>query len=578
MTRARRCVLGLVGVGAGAAVLVVAVVPPGPTVVGESGWQETPGVTVVAGAFHVHTDRSDGAGTVDEVAAAAARAGLQFVVFADHGNGMRPLEPPTYRHGVLCVDGVEISTAGGHYTALDLRPAPYPLAGEPRDVVEDVARLGGFGFVAHPTSAKPALAWTDWSAPFDGLEWLNADAEWRDEAWPALARVLLAYWVRPPAALASLLDRPALALARWDALAVRRRVVAVAASDAHGRIDVGGEASGPDRWSPIRVPSYEASFRSFATRVELDAPFGGRADEDARRLLAAVRAGRVFSAIDALARPVRFAFTAAVRGRVVARTGESVRPDGPVTLAARVRAPAGSEIVLLQDGRAVARGRGDELVHETTVERAAFRVEVYLPRGPGTPPVPWIVSNPIYVGPRSGEGETPPPRLPAQRVTVLGRPGDASGWAVEADAASRAAVGPQPGPRGRELAFRYAIAGGSPRGQYAALVWRIEAPAGLAGHDRLLFRVRSSRPARVEVQLRQPDGGDGLRWQRSVYVDETPRAVTVFFDDLTPVGKTPVWRPDLARVGAILFVIDTNHTPPGTAGVLWLDEVRLGAP
>ena len=49
---------------------------------------------------------------------------------------------------------------GGHYAALGLGQAPYPLAGEPRDVVEDVRRLGGFGIVTHPLSpkARPRVA------------------------------------------------------------------------------------------------------------------------------------------------------------------------------------------------------------------------------------------------------------------------------------------------------------------------------------------------------------------------------------------------------------------------------------
>ena len=111
----------------------------------------------VAGIIHVHTNRSDGRGTPDDIAAAAARAGLKFVVFTDHGDATRTPDPPSYRSGVLCLDAVEISTTGGHYLALDMPAAPYPLGGEARDVVEDVKRLGGFGVAAHPNSPKPAL-------------------------------------------------------------------------------------------------------------------------------------------------------------------------------------------------------------------------------------------------------------------------------------------------------------------------------------------------------------------------------------------------------------------------------------
>src|SRR5262245_55919100 len=65
---------------------------------------------VVYGAYHVHTNRSDGTGSPDEIADAAARAGLTFVIFTDHGDATRAADAPQYRHGVLCIDAVEIAT------------------------------------------------------------------------------------------------------------------------------------------------------------------------------------------------------------------------------------------------------------------------------------------------------------------------------------------------------------------------------------------------------------------------------------------------------------------------------------
>ena len=41
------------------------------------------------GSFHIHTNRSDGSGSPDDVAAAAARAGLNFIIVTDHGDGTR---------------------------------------------------------------------------------------------------------------------------------------------------------------------------------------------------------------------------------------------------------------------------------------------------------------------------------------------------------------------------------------------------------------------------------------------------------------------------------------------------------
>ena len=78
------------------------------------------------------------------------------------------------------------------------------------------------------------------------------------------------------------------------------------------------------------------------------------------------------------------------------------------------------------------------------------------------------------------------------------------------------------------------------------------------------------------VQLRVPDGAQGRSWHRSVYVDETPRPVTVSFEDMRPREPTTTGRPVLADVRDLIFVVDTIHTRPGVSGQLWLDNVTLG--
>src|SRR5687767_1309881 len=238
--------------------------------------------TTVRGSFHIHTNRSDGSGSPDAVAAAAARAGLHFIVLTDHGDGTRTPDAPQYRDGVLVIDAVELSTQSGHYIAIGMPQAPYPLRGEGRDVAADVRRLGGLGIVAHPDSAKAGLRWTDWNAEVDGLEWLNADTEWRDERRVQLVRALARYPLRPVETLASLLDRPDTTLERWDAIAQKRPVVALAGADAHARAGwMDDDAQDYRRGWFLRMPSYEASFRTFAMRVALERPLANNAAADA---------------------------------------------------------------------------------------------------------------------------------------------------------------------------------------------------------------------------------------------------------------------------------------------------------
>src|SRR5438094_422505 len=192
---------------AAVAVLAAVTLPPARRALSPS----PPDDTTIAGIVHVHTTRSDGRGTPDEIAAAAARAGVSFIVFTDHGDATRTPDAPVYRSGVLCLDAVEISTSGGHYVALDMPAAPYPLAGEPRDVVDDVRRLGGFGIAAHPDSPKAELRWSDWNAPVDGVDGINPDTSWRVHAASGfrsrfrLVEGLLHYPTRPAETVPSLL-------------------------------------------------------------------------------------------------------------------------------------------------------------------------------------------------------------------------------------------------------------------------------------------------------------------------------------------------------------------------------------
>ena len=122
--------------------------------------------------------------------------------------------------------------------------------------------------------------------------------------------------------------------------------------------------------------------------------------------------------------------------------------------------------------------------------------------------------------------------------------------------------------------MRYALGGSVAEGPFVAFVM----PAGsdLATYDRLTFNVRADHPMRLSVQVRVPEGAAGERWQRSVYVDGTPRTLTVFFDDMTAVGTAASPHPPLDRIESVLFVVDTVNTKPGTSGQLWIDDVKYG--
>ena len=537
----------IIGVAASLAVLWYLTLPPRGAVASTD--EEA---AIVRGAIHVHTTASDGTGTVDEVAADAARAGLDFVVFTDHGDGTRKPEAPSYRSGVLCIDGVEISTSSGHVVALGLAETPYPLGGEGRDVLEDIRRFGGFAIAAHPGSDKGELRWSDWSLAVDGVEWINADSEWRDESSWSLIRALLEYPIRPTESLAGLLDRPDPILQRWDEALRTRRVVSIAAADAHARIGPRTLGEPYETGAAVHAPAYERVFRLFSN-VLPDVVLSRDAITDAAVVLDAIRKGRLYSRLESLAPSGTLAF--------------GVDSEG---LTASLSAASNTRITLVRDGQHVAASDEPRLRYRPDAP-GAYRVEVSVPQAPGTPPVPWIVSNPVYVG----RDVTPP--IPSSEPAAVATEtqysdGPADRWAVETSPASRAAVDVLKTPTGTQLGFRYALGGRESSSAYAALA--MISGSFLSKFNRLSFKASASRPMRLSVQLRAPVGTEGERWQRSVFVDEIPRDITVRFDDLRPAGPTRSEHPSLEAVNSILFVVDTVNTPLGANGRLFLDDVR----
>jgi hypothetical protein len=235
----------------------------------------------VRGAYHLHTDRSDGRGTLAEVVRAARQAGLQFVVVTDH-NVLSP-EDQGYRDGVLVVQGSEVSAPYGHVVALGV-PRELTRAERQRDAIGAIRALGGQAVLAHPFHPRrPFTRWSndDWL----GFEVVSNDSLWgftlsRREYWRIPLALLTLPWDPARSALA-LYRHPAEELRRYDEVAARRPVPLLCASDAHG------------------YPSYRAAFEAFSMHLPLALAGDGAAD--ARAVVAGLLGGRGFCVLDGIA-------------------------------------------------------------------------------------------------------------------------------------------------------------------------------------------------------------------------------------------------------------------------------------
>jgi hypothetical protein len=521
--------------------------------------------TYATGAYHVHSSRSDGTGTPDEIAAAASRAGLSFVIITDHGDGTRTPDPPRYHDGVLVIDAVEINTASGHIVALGLSDAaPYPLAGTAADVIEDIHRLGGWAVVAHPDSPKDSLRWRGSAgAQFDGIEWLNADAEWRDETARRLITTAARAVFRGPESVALLFRSPARTFARWDQASRFRSapVFGLAALDAHANIPW-REDDEPRQHTALERPAYETMFRTLVQTVVLDAPLSGDAPADARSLLRAITTGRSFSVTRAFAYPAALTFTAETGGRTLTMGESTPEAGSPATFRGAVERAPGARISVFRNGQPMGSGTGAVEVREEAAG-GVYRVQAEWPGQSA----PWLVSNQIVIGtPPAGPSPESSPAEPAGWIDLR-----AEGHPWSTDEHSQDSTGTLT-IDGGAMRFDYRLGSGTPSGQFAALTGLV---GGNAGIDRVMFTARADRPTRVSLQVKLPRG-NAIRWRRSVFLDRTERTFTVGLPEFEPADVVTTSRPNVTPLQSVLFVVDTLNSATGSSGTLWISRVSLG--
>jgi hypothetical protein len=520
--------------------------------------------SLAVGAWHVHSSRSDGSGTVEEIAAAAASTGLDFVVLTDHGDGMRAPEPPRYVHDVLIIDAVEINTDSGHLVAVNMQaPSSYPLAGDARDVIEDIHRLGGWAVAAHPDSPRQNLRWRGQPTGVDGVEWLNVDSEWRSHPATAIAATALRSSIRGPEAIASLFRAPSPGLARWDGMQRTRPVVGVAAIDAHARLGAddssfvwGGSAAS------VKFPPYAALFRTVVQAVPLSGARSGSAATDAEAILDGLRNGRSYSIVRAFVEsfpPLEFRVTTPLGDR--AGMGGHVAPGVGGSLVFEIPGMPATRVDLLRDGRVVTSGQG-RIAFDAPGVPAIYRVEAYV----SGHRVPWLVTNPIYFDRAEAapvpDDPRPPPPLQGLRV-----PRDS--WRIEASATSRGSIETD---TTRGVVWSYRLGDGAPAGQYVALATDA---SGASALDRIAITAASDVPMRMSLQVRVPGGREGRRWRKSLYLDREARTYVISLGDLEPVERGSPLRPFVAKVQSVLLVIDTVNASPGSSGVVKISDVML---
>jgi hypothetical protein len=319
-----------------------------------------PSLHDLACVVHLHSTFSDGTGTVPQIIAAGQRAGVDVVLLTDH-NTRAGASFEGWHGPLLLLVGEEDTPARRDHTL---------LFGD------------GLSFAAHPLSRgsrrfrrlSEGMPHTGLSDPgLTGIELWSFVTDTAERVGSVREGLLFA-----AAPLRVLRHPPAENLVEWDRLCARRRVVALGGLDAH---QIGVRMFGR---VPLRLMGYARSFRQLRTHVLCASPPSGALDSDRELVYDALREGRCYIAVDALAPARGFSFWAEPDGVPV---GAEAAFDGQ-TLHARLPRPA--ELRLFKDGALIAAVDATHLAHVTTTP-GAYRVEAHL--GASS----WILSNPIYL-------------------------------------------------------------------------------------------------------------------------------------------------------------------------------------
>jgi len=339
-------------------------------------------------ALHVHSRYSDGSGTVEAIAAAAA--GLVDVVWLTDHDGLWARESPGEgRYGpVLLLVGTEMTPPTDHLLVLGTDFVP-DRAGPWEAAVQAVRNAGGVAFVAHPEDpgnprlGLPSYRWTRREVRgFTGIEVWNHLSQWAR----AVRGLKSGLWaLGHPLAGAQAPDAASLGL--WDALSAEARTVGVLGLDAHAvRI--------PHRRFGMPVFPYRRLFGWLSNHLWLEEPLAGLPLDRAREaLLMAFREGRVALVNETVGRELGFR----LRGRAgTSQVGMGAEIGWAADAELLVQSPVPALATVMAEGRVLGRHRvpAGEPVAVSVPHPAAARVELWRERGGRL--VPWLFSNPIY--------------------------------------------------------------------------------------------------------------------------------------------------------------------------------------
>ncbi len=342
------------------------------------------------GVIHIHSNYSDGSGSIEEIIKSASEVDIDFIILTDH-NTLKPKSDgyEGWYDDLMLIIGTELNDKDdkNHYLALGIDKLPNKHDNA-KEYVDYVEKQGGIGFIAHPLEKRkglnkqPSYPWVDWSIKnFTGIEIWNHMSEWIEGLNDnnKLKRLI------HPLKSINAPTREVLKL--WDKLNMERDVPAIGSVDAHAyKQDLA-------KFFNLEIFAYKILFKSIRTHVLLEDEIGikkrYRFEKQKKEILNALKNGHSFIGNFYHGDPKGFRFSAQCKKKKYIM-GDSLFKDNNDVVSFSIQVPFEGEIKLLKNGEVILQEMGMELLYNTR-EYGNYRVEVMKGKKG------WIYSNNIKV-------------------------------------------------------------------------------------------------------------------------------------------------------------------------------------
>jgi hypothetical protein len=356
-----------------------------------------------SGVSNVHTQRSIGSGTFEDIAAAAKATGTDFVIVTDYGAHAPASEGNAYYGKTLFIDGGEYSVIdsrilnfGFKDTAHLSSPGRTPLLFN--EILSRPERKDDSGLfvLAHPL--KKGYEWRgDLPPGLNGIEIFNLrsiwQASWRQQKFDFISAALI-YPIHPKWALLKMFmsySHPEITL--WDKALEKNKFYAYAGADADTKIKL-------PRGRQFNFPSYETFFSIIKNYVVLPSELTGNYQNDRDKILSALNDGQFYIGLNLIGDPKGFSalvFDSQKRAHLIGSTVVRAK-ELVIELPGKPLVPF--EIIVYNNAERILASSSVKTTHKVAkpgTYRIEVRAKVRMPPFDKKEWVTWIVTNPFFI-------------------------------------------------------------------------------------------------------------------------------------------------------------------------------------